>query len=270
MPAPLNTVADEVATLSGTDESEIRYDHFSVLMNRTRRLAFVSAGNLWIDAPFKAERRDPWGFDPRLPEEVQAGNEFYSNNDLDRGHLFRRADGAWGETQAEAERASDDTFHWTNIAPQHQVFNQSGQDPELSLWGLLENHVADEAQRLGRRINVFNGPVFLDDDPLHRGLRVPRSFFKVLSLVDDDDKLRAYAFVVGQEKLLQTLPTEALRPDRFAIFQLKLRDLEGRTGLDFGALRAADVLEERGAQERFVRGGAAVRIARLTDVVRGH
>ena len=79
----------------------------------------------------------------------------------------RTAPGA--ATQAEADRANDDTCHWPNIAPQHEVFNQSGQDPELSLWGLLENQVAAEADRLGRKINVFNGPVFLDDDPPYRG-----------------------------------------------------------------------------------------------------
>ena len=162
-------------------ETEFRYDHFSVLMNRSRRLAYVSAGNLRIDAPFNAPRRDPWGYDPRLHESLQAGNEFYAANDLDRGHLFRRADGAWGESEAEARRASDDTFHWTNIAPQHFIFNQGDRDPELSLWGLLENHVMEEAERKRQRVNVFNGPVFPDDDPSHRGLQVPRAYWKVLS-----------------------------------------------------------------------------------------
>ena len=80
----------------------------------------------------------------------------------------------------------------------------------------------------------------------------------MISLVEDDEKLRAYAFVVGQEELLQTLPQA-----------LTLRELESRTGLDFGGLREADVLESQGAAERFVRGGAAVRIARLSDVVHG-
>ena len=56
----------------------------------------------------------------------------------------------------------------------------------------------------------------------------------MISLVDEDGKLRAYGFVVGQEELLQTLPREALRPGRFAVFQVKLRELENRTGLDFG------------------------------------
>jgi endonuclease G len=268
MPAPQNTIAGNLATLNGSTETELKYDHFSVLMNRSRRLAYVSAGNLRIDAPFNADREDPWGYDPRLPEALQAGNEFYSRNDLDRGHLFRRADGAWGETADEAARANDDTCHWTNIAPQHFVFNQSGQDDELSLWGLLENHVAAEATRERQRVNVFNGPIFTDDDPPHRGLLVPMAYWKVLSICDPSGAQRAFAFVVGQERLLQNLPTEAFGAGRFAIYQVKLRDLEMRTGLDFGALRTADVMEAAGAEALFERGAPRVRIGRLSDVVR--
>lgn len=210
------------------------------------------------------------GLRPRLHESLQAGDEYYAANDLDRGHLFRRADGGWGETEAEARRASDDTFHWTNIAPQHFVFNQSDRDPDLSLWGLLENHVMAEATRDRQRVNVFNGPVFAEDDPLHRGLAVPRAYWKLVSVVDREGALRAYAFVVGQERLIRNLATEGLDPGRFALYQVKLRDLETRTGLDFGALRAADVMESRGAEESFVRGAGTgiVRISRLADVVR--
>lgn len=267
-PTPQNTIAGNVATLSGSPETEVRYDHFSVLMNRARRLAYVSGGNLRIDAPFNAPRRDPWGHDPRLHESLQAGNEFYAANDLDRGHLFRRADGAWGESEAEARRASDDTFHWTNIAPQHFVFNQSDRDPELSLWGLLEDHVMAEAERERQRVNVFNGPVFRDDDPSHRGLQVPRAYWKLLAVVDRAGELRAFGFIVGQEKLIQNLPAEAFGAGRFAIYQVKLRDLESRTGLDFGSLRSADVMETPGAEESFLRGAAMVRITRPADIVR--
>src|SRR4029078_13163387 len=106
----------------------------------------------------------------------------------------------WGHTRAETDRANHNTCHWPNIAPQHEVFNQSGQDPELSLWGLLENHIAEEADRLGKKCTVLCAPVFLEDDPPYRGIRIPRSFWKVISLVDDDGKLRAYGFVVGQEE----------------------------------------------------------------------
>lgn len=268
IPKAQNTIAGNLATVTGTGDTEFRYDHFSVLMNRARRLAYVSAGNLRVDAPFNAPRRDPWGYDPRLSESLQAGNEYYAANDLDRGHLFRRADGGWGETEAEARRASDDTFHWTNIAPQHFIFNQADRDPDLSLWGQLENHVMDEARRDRRRVNVFNGPIFREDDPPHRGLLVPRAYWKVLSVVDRGDDLRAFAFVVGQEELIRTLPTEEFGAGRFAIYQVKLRDLETRTGLDFGALRSDDVMETPGAEESFGRGTAMVRVAKLSDIVR--
>ena len=266
MPMATAAIAADLATVAGSQETEFRYDHYSVLMNRRRRLAFVSAGNLRIDAPFNAPRRDPWGFDPRLHESLQAGNEFYSENDLDRGHLFRRADGGWGSSPEEARRASDDTFHWTNIAPQHFVFNQSGQNPELSLWGLLENQVMDEASRERQSVNVFNGPIFSDGDPLHRGLAVPRAFWKLVSVVGREGRLRAFAFVVGQEELLRNLPAEAFGPGRFAMFQVSIADLERRTGLDFGGLRGADALPACGLREG-LGGGAMVRILSLRDVV---
>ena len=56
--------------------------------------------------------------DPRISNDFQAGGEeFYSSNPLDRGHLVRRADAAWGKTESEARLANDDTFHFTNCSP---------------------------------------------------------------------------------------------------------------------------------------------------------
>ena len=57
---------------------------------------------------------------------------------LDRGHLVRRLDPAWGESKALAKIANDDTFHFTNCTPQHENFNQSRL---AGLWGQLENAV---------------------------------------------------------------------------------------------------------------------------------
>ena len=50
----------------------------------------------------------------------QTGEDVYRDNDLDRGHLVRRLDPAWGPKSA---AAVDDTFHFTNCAPQHHEFN---------------------------------------------------------------------------------------------------------------------------------------------------
>ncbi|WAP67710.1 DNA/RNA non-specific endonuclease [Jiella pelagia] len=267
MPVPQNTIAADVAAMTGSSDIELKYDHFSVLMSKSRRLAYVSAGNYDRDAPFHAPRRAPWCFDPRLAEDLQAGDVFYADNDLDRGHLFRRADGGWGMSDAEARRASADTFHWTNIAPQHFVFNQGNRDTLLSLWGQLETHLSEEVNANDGRMSVMNGPIFQRADPLHRGLAVPQAFFKIAVICGPDRHLRAYAFVVGQESLLGNLPREALNVGRFAVFQIKLRDLETRTGLDFGSLRLADVLERPGAESRFERSGAVIAIKTWGDIV---
>ena len=48
---------------------------------------------------------------------LQAGNEVYDRNRLDRGHLARRSDLLWGPA-AEARRANSDSFYFTNISPQ--------------------------------------------------------------------------------------------------------------------------------------------------------
>ncbi|MGI9386140.1 MAG: DNA/RNA non-specific endonuclease, partial [Methyloligellaceae bacterium] len=160
MPKPQNTIIDDVTRLRNSVEIELKHDHYSVLMSASRRLAFVSAGNVRTDAPEDGTRRNNFIADPRILDSEQADNRFYFDNDLDRGHLFRRDDGSWGETETEAQRADDDTFHWPNIAPQHKVFNQSRQDPNRSLWGLLENHVTSEANDEREPFSVFNGPIF--------------------------------------------------------------------------------------------------------------
>ena len=49
----------------------------------------------------------------------------------------------------------------------------------------------EEARRERQRVNVFNGPVFRDDDPSHRGLPVPRAYWKVVSVVDREGRLCA-------------------------------------------------------------------------------
>ena len=83
--------------------TELKYTHYSVVMNKDRRLAFVSAVN--IDGANRVTgigRDDDFILDPRLDKGYQVGNELYKSNPLDRGHLTRRQDPIWGTVQ-EAE-----------------------------------------------------------------------------------------------------------------------------------------------------------------------
>ncbi|CAN7330134.1 DNA/RNA non-specific endonuclease [Bosea sp. LjRoot90] len=236
----------------GADPSgELRYHHFSVLMNARRRLAYVAAGNLDASAPFQHKREkgsENWFFDPRIQQRQQAGGVYYASNPLDRGHLVRRDDTAWGMDEAEAKLANDDTFHWTNCSPQHEIFNQSSlaKSRGLKLWGTLENAVSALAPSYGSRLCVFNGPIFDDNDkPYGQDFFIPAAFWKVILVKGDGGEPHALAFMLSQAEQLGTLVTEGFAPEELADFvtaQVPITRLTALTGLDFGALAIWDPL----------------------------
>jgi endonuclease G len=272
LPTLSNSLKRHAVTVPGASRRnpyELKYHNFSVMMNGTRRLAFVSAVNLDGRARFTVKRTgaDQWFFDPRISDKVQAGPELYTGNPLDRGHLTRRADAAWGTTEAQAEAANSDTFHWTNCSPQHEVFNQ-GQKATgrgLRLWGNLEDHVAEHAR--GHRLSVMNGPVFRSDDRDYRGIKLPREFWKVVVFTHDDGTPGAVAFKLSQAELIDNLPREAFEPGEFQAVQVRIRDLESATGLNFGELRSHDPLESTRNESFMDEGSDHVRIRSLGDMV---
>ena len=110
-------------------------------MHRERALALFTAVNIDGKLARQPKReRDRWIIDPRLPAEFQTGEPVYKSNPLDRGHLVRRLDPAWGTDDAAVKAANDDTFHFTNAAPQHHQFNAGS-----TLWAGLEDHILANA-----------------------------------------------------------------------------------------------------------------------------
>ena len=81
---------------------------------------------------------------------------------------------------------------------------------------------------------------------------VPRSFWKLIAYVEGGT-LKAKAFVLTQDDLEAKL--ESLGLDTFNLYQIAIADLSGMTGLDYGALTAADT---NGVRPE-VDGGLAVR-----------
>lgn len=234
---------------------EVRYHHFSVMMNADRRQAYVSAVNYDATAPFNHQRAssDRWFLDPRIAAERQADNRYYKDNPLDRGHLTRRLDAGWGHTPEEAKRANDDTFHWTNCSPQHEVFNQSArsQPKDLRLWGELENHITAQAQNGLKRLSIFNGPVFDAEDRTHRGLPIPSAFWKIVAYRSRSGELRALGFVLHQVDLISNLAAERFDVGKFDLRQVRIGAIEELTGLDFHGLRNADPLASAGLRSLF-------------------
>lgn len=231
---------------------ELPSTHFTVLLDPARRLAAATAVNVDGSALVDVPRGDDWHLDPRVPASEQAGPELYARNDLDRGHLVRRRDPVWGDP-ATAARANRETFAYPNAAPQASAFNQGEE-----LWVGLEDHVLAYARAWRLRVTVLTGPVLAADDPVYRGVGIPRRFWKVAAWLSDDPAdvappaghLRAAAFVLDQSSLLGPVATrqalEAGGPPPlgpFRTYQVPVADVAALTGLDLGPLPAADVLE---------------------------
>jgi len=259
LPKLSKAAAKQAATIpvkkKNDNKHELKYHHYSVILNAARKLAFVAAVNYDGKAKTRVARTGPdkWFADPRVDKEAQTNNALYSKNALDRGHLVRRADAGWGATKDEAKRANDDTFHFTNCSPQHEVFNQSAQATKrnLKLWGNLENHIAEQVAKDNQRLSIFNGPIFRADDREHRKVKVPKQFYKIVICKKDDGTPAAYGFLLGQEEFIRDLPLEALEafePGPFQVFQVPISEIEKKTQLDFGPLKDIDT-KRRGGEE---------------------
>lgn len=232
-----------IPALAGVETVLLPYTHFSVLMRPDKRLAAVTALGIDGGKLLDLDRSGiNWRLDPRLREDQQTGERVYARNDIDRGHLVRRASAVWGDSRAEAAQANADTFHYTNAAPQAAKFNQG-----MELWLGMESYLLDHAAAHSRKLVVFTGPIFSDLDPVYRGVAIPLRFFKVAAFIHEG-VLAATGYVVDQTPQLADLPdvprpgavdeTPPLGP--FRTFQVPVRDIAELTGLNLNQLVAAD------------------------------
>lgn len=234
------------------------YTHFTVWLDPVRRLALSTAVNIDGASLRDLGRGDDWHLDERVPESEQTGPEVYARNDLDRGHLVRRRDPVWG---ADAAGANRDSFCYTNAAPQASGFNQSKE-----LWLGLETMVFEYAEVHDTRLCVFTGPVLADEDPVYRGVGLPRRFWKIAVWSPDGDGLAASGYVLDQSALIESFGREGALPalGGFRTFQVPIAEIGGLTGLDVDSLAAIDVLHPVPA----ARGAAAWRELADADDVR--
>jgi endonuclease G len=183
------------------DRFELAYYNYSIYMNKKRRTAWFSAANVdGSQRPNIGKRQgDKWFIDPRISTAEQLGQEAFESG-IDRGHLTRREDTAWGTSIADALRSNNDTFHFTNCSLQASAFNR-GKDRWQGLEQfLLERHAKKEK----RRMVVVTGPVFAANDPVRNEkmdypVRCPIQFWKVCVLIRQDDAPSATAFILGQK-----------------------------------------------------------------------
>lgn len=215
----------------------ISYTHFSLAQSKSRKFAIWVAWNIDGDKIKKIGRAGlKFVPDTRFASH-QVGDELYTDNRVDRGHIARRADLVWG-TSVEAAEANKDSFFFSNIVPQMDNFNQGSLG---GIWGKLEDAIFEDVDVENLRASVFGGPVFHDDDRIFRGVRIPREFYKVIVFVESG-VLKARAFLLTQN--LDEL--EILDLNEFRVFQVTLTEVGKRCGFSFPAeLEAADDFAEK-------------------------
>jgi endonuclease G len=270
---PVPTIADErsgeILMDRHGDPLVLKYHHFELVMNEARRLQMWSAVNVDYDPARKSQGNrdsfgsDKWIPDKRIPAAAQIFDaDFYKPaGNIDRGHIVRREDNAWGDSDSEIEFANSDTFHWTNCTPQHEAFNQSnpGQnDPAYrgmhGLWGDFENYIQKSRKGNDTRCCILAGPVLDPEDPSadfgEGAIQYPLLFWKVVCVAEPveggaegERELKVFGFLLSQKPVVDRFGIEAFGPGRFKRYQVPLTAITERTGVVFDpVLLAADTL----------------------------
>jgi endonuclease G, mitochondrial len=255
-----NAAKNSLASAGG-DNTVLPYHHFSVVMNRRRQLAYYTAVNIDGKQSKKPERSgDRWFFDPRIAQSEQIGEDLYARNALDRGHLVRRLDPAWGSAKT-ALVANNDTFHFTNCSPQHAHFNQN-----TETWLGIENFLLGQAQDDRKKLSIFTGPVLSEEDPLYRGVRLPLHFWKIAAFAKSDGALSVSAYLLDQQELINDL--EGLERFEADTFQVTVQEIIERTGLDFSHLEASQAdLSDSDGLERAESGMMRRRLTQASEII---
>ena len=283
LPKPNDKLGKQIAPLrpgeAHAEDGELKYEHFSIKMNKSKRVAIFSATNIDGKTYLNVDRTtglvkndqegETWFKDPRVSASFFLDNTFYSawSNLFDHGHLTRRMDPNWGSPE-EAERANADTYHFTNCTPQHFRFNES-----TRFWQSVEQYVLENgaiAEETLSRISVFQGPIFSDKiDMWADDVQIPSAFFKVV-VWKGKSGVKSVGLVVDQLALLseqrkalgqpKTLPSVDVSQWRVGI-----STIESRTGLDFGdVVRNADTIKE---DTQATPGEAIIKVASLQDLL---
>lgn len=244
----------------------LKYHHFELVTNEARRLQMWSAVNVDYDPEKKPKGgrasfgKDRWVPDPRIPARAQIFDaDFYKPaGKVDRGHMVRREDNAWGVDEEEMEFANSDTFHWPNCTPQHEAFNRS--DPGgrygsmQGLWGGFENHIQEHLEGGDHEACLLAGPVLdnANDPSADFGLgpvQYPTRFWKVVAVTapksdgSNGRELQAFGFLLSQASVVKKFGIERFDPGRFERHQVPLTEIEQTAGVVFDPLlHGADMM----------------------------
>lgn len=233
LPEPSLALHSDVLQPPGLPDGDVvPYINYSLLMSRSTKQAFYSAANVDLSKMQEVLSRKGrnWFIDPRVGKENQIPNYPYEGTMWDRGHLTRRTAVTWGDSVEYATRASNDSCAYTNACMQHKNFNEDE-------WRVVELEVSKFKR--AKKLTVLTGPIFTRSDRYYVRnfgdfpVRIPAAFWKTISYVNSDNKLRTDAYIFFQD--LPSIRTSKGRSRiRLKDMQVTTTELSCWTGLDFG------------------------------------
>ncbi|XP_015258053.1 PREDICTED: endonuclease G, mitochondrial [Cyprinodon variegatus] len=237
VPEPLTVRASELSVSPGNSGAVMKYGFPSLANIKSRESYVTSYDPRTRTASWVIERLDPASLkgpsdrkfcefkeDDSIHIFHRATNADYRGSGFDRGHLAAAANHKW------SQKAMEDTFYLSNVAPQNPNLNQNTWNNLEKLCRSLTKHYLN--------VYVCTGPLYLprqeDDGKLYvkyqvigrNHVAVPTHFFKVLILEQTDGKgveLRSY--VLPNEPIDEKVPLER--------FLVPIETIERASGLLF-------------------------------------
>ncbi|ESU21437.1 hypothetical protein FEDK69T_25040 [Flavobacterium enshiense DK69] len=235
-------------------EGILKYEHFSIVINKEKRCAFYSATNIDGETYKSINRKtgeitdrtninedegETWYEDDRINPDFHLNQPFFSNwsHFFDRGHLTRRTDTSWG-TDQEALRADADTFHFSNCSIQHFRFNQT-----VKYWQGVERYILEKGvinDGVNNKISVFQGPIYNDEIDLWAGdFQIPSKYFKIAVWRNKQKELKSVGLIVDQSNLLSEERKNLGKPKPANTidvneWRVSIKEIERLTDLKFG------------------------------------
>jgi len=206
------------------------YIHYSVATNKARRQPICVALNIDQALTKQTTRSDRWKVDREIGAEYQLNNEYYRNNDWDKGHMARRSTSAWGLTDKDAQVASNETMYYSNSCLQHKDLNRGE-------WKTIEDLVADLKDDSNAKVSTFSGPIYGSVDVPTRFIgsppaEIPAAFFKVVCFLDRNKVLTTRAFIYLQDG--ESLKgKQGYTQEDHAMYKVSTEQVESKTGLVF-------------------------------------
>jgi len=231
---PLPTFSSELnENVLQTPSIWLSYIHYSVATNTARRQPICVALNIDQNRRISGTNRGGWSEDSRISTNYQLNNDYYKNNEWDRGHMARFSTAAWGDSTEEAKKASDDTMFYTNACLQHANLNRDE-------WLDVEDWVVDLQDDVNGKISSFSGPIYGYQDGVTESLtpagreaaEIPAAFYKIVAFIGKEThEICTRAFILVQNS--NTLKDKLGKTVDLGSYQVSVKMIEEATGLIF-------------------------------------